>query len=92
VSISQIVERIINYLKGGTSCQEEMEQDLPVKGQEQAREQVWEEEVVEEVEWAATNRVQDRVETAYAPIVVRRLHIKRVSLVTNKYALNVDHK
>jgi hypothetical protein len=58
--------------KGGISCQEETEQDLAVKGQEQAEEWVWEEAAAEEAEWAATNPVQGPVETAYAPIVVQR--------------------
>ena len=68
--------------KGGLSCHEETEQDLAGKDQAQAEERGWEEGAEVGAGWVATDPVQGRQETAYAPIVVQRYLTKRVNPAT----------
>jgi len=53
-----------SFIKGGSKCQEEMEQDH--LGKDRGQEEVWE-EVVDAAEWTAIGLAQALAEIACAP-------------------------
>ena len=60
------------HLKGGISCQEEMERVPPDRDQEQEEGLEWEGAVVEEAVWTATDLALVPVVTVYVQNAVRK--------------------
>ena len=79
------------HKKEVVKCQEEMEQDHPVKDRAQVEVWEWAAEPIE-AEWAARVPEQDREEAAFAQAVEQRCPTRQEPLVIIKVAPSVEQR